>query len=247
MSLFLKTATLVLAPAVIIQGLKVKKNTPRLAEPAGLRSGRLGSGTALSVLIIGDSAAAGVGVESQSDALSGALANILQQDFELEWLLHAKTGDCSTRITQQVQQLETQSFDVVITSVGVNDVTKFKSAKKWIQQQKTLYALIQNKSNPKLIIAAGVPPMQLFPALPNPLAWLFGQYAKAMNHELEQFVQTQPNMYWIKYDLQKFQQLNLEMARDGFHPSKEIYQLWAEQLAEQIRTRFLTAKFKEQN
>lgn len=30
-------------------------------------------------------------------------------------------------------------------------------------------------------------------------------------------------MQWIEYDLKKYQSLNLEMAADGFHPSKEIY------------------------
>jgi lysophospholipase L1-like esterase len=28
------------------------------------------------------------------------------------------------------------------------------------------------------------------------------------------------------------------MAADGFHPSKEIYALWAEQIAEKIRKMF---------
>ena len=80
--------------------------------------------------------------------------------------------------------------------------------------------------------------MDLFPALPNPLAWLFGQYAKKMNQALGQFVQKQQNMQWIEYDLVRFKTLNLEMAVDGFHPSKEIYALWAEQVAEKIRKMF---------
>lgn len=239
MSLFLKVATVFLVPALIIQGYRVKKNTPRLHEPDGLRAGKLGNGKPLSILIIGDSAAAGVGVDHQSDALSGALTKILQKDFEIDWKLHAKTGDCTIKIIKNIEQIDAQQYDVVISSVGVNDVTQLKSADKWISQQVDLYRLVQQKFEPKLIIATGVPPMQLFPALPNPLAWLFGQYAKAMNQKLASYVLNQANMHWIEYDLVKFQKLNLEMARDGFHPSKEIYQLWAEQLAEYIRQKFL--------
>ena len=32
--------------------------------------------------------------------------------------------------------------------------------------------------------------------------------------------------------------LNLEMAADGFHPSKEIYQIWAQEAAAKIRRKF---------
>jgi len=78
----------------------------------------------------------------------------------------------------------------------------------------------------------------MFPALPNPLAWLFGQYAKGMNKNLAKFVQQQTNMQWIEYDLQRFKTLNLEMAKDGFHPSKEIYTLWGQQIADKIRQMF---------
>ncbi len=131
-----------------------------------------------------------------------------------------------------------QHFDVVITSVGVNDITQLISPQNWIKQQHELYHEINQKFSPDLVIASGVPPMNLFPALPNPLAWLFGQYAKKMNQALGDFIQKRQNMQWIEYDLVHFQSLNLQMATDGFHPSKEIYALWGNQIAEKIRQIF---------
>lgn len=74
--MFLKAATITLIPALIIQGKKVKKNTPRLPEPEGVREGITGQGKKLSILILGDSAAAGVGVKTQEDALLGCSAYI---------------------------------------------------------------------------------------------------------------------------------------------------------------------------
>ncbi|MNW01154.1 hypothetical protein D3C71_1967510 [compost metagenome] len=59
-----------------------------------------------------------------------------------------------------------------------------------------------------------------------------------MNLELGQFVAQQNQMEWIEYDLKKFLALNLVMAEDGFHPSKEIYQYWSKQVAEKIRQSF---------
>lgn len=236
--MLLKAATIALIPALVIQGNRVKKNTLRLPEPEGAREGQTGTGNKLSLLILGDSAAAGVGVEHQDDALLGAILHELKNNFEIEWKLQAKTGDTSSKVIRALDQIEVQHYDVIITSVGVNDVTKLMPAEAWIQKQEQLYSKIQQKFSPKLIIAAGVPPMNMFPALPNPLAWLFGQYAKQMNQQLEKFVNQQVNMQWIEYDIEKYRAMNLQMAADGFHPSKEVYTLWGQEVAGKIRKTF---------
>ena len=234
----LKIYTLALILVILFQGYAVKKNTPRLAEPEGERIGQKGVGKSLALLILGDSAAAGVGVNVQDDALLGAILKELSSEFSIQFYLHATTGFTTDQVIQSIQTLETQHFDVIITSVGVNDITKFTSPQAWIAKQKQLYQILKHKFSPQLTIASGVPPMDQFPALPNPLAWLFGQYAKAMNLELGQFVAQQKQMEWIEYDLKKFLALNLAMAKDGFHPSKEIYQYWGKQVAEKIRQSF---------
>lgn len=236
--MLLKAATIALIPALVIQGNRVKKNTLKLPEPQGKHEGRTGTGKKLSLLILGDSAAAGVGVEHQDDALLGAILHELKNDFEIDWKLQAKTGDTSSKVIRALDQMEVQHYDVIITSVGVNDVTKLMSADIWIQKQEQLYSKIQQKFSPKLIIAAGVPPMNMFPALPNPLAWLFGQYAKQMNQQLENFVNQQVNMQWIEYNIEKYRAMNLQMAADGFHPSKEVYTLWGQEVAGKIRQTF---------
>ncbi|MFH7766173.1 SGNH/GDSL hydrolase family protein [Acinetobacter sp. BSP-28] len=236
--MLLKISTIILIPSLIIQGNAVKKNTLRLAEPEGQRQGTVGTGKMLSVLILGDSAAAGVGVVTQEDALLGAVLQQLKDGYEISYQLEATTGHTSRQVIQTVKNMPNQHFDVVITSVGVNDITKLMQPKDWIQKQQQLYAEINQKFTPELIIASGVPPMNMFPALPNPLAWLFGQYAKGMNKNLTKFVRQNGNMQWIEYDLQRFKSLNLEMAKDGFHPSKEIYTLWGEQVADKIRQMF---------
>src|SRR5690606_10937431 len=236
--MLLKAATIALIPALVIQGNRVKKNTLKLPEPQGKRQGRTGIGKKLSLLILGDSAAAGVGVEHQDDALLGAILHELKNDFEIDWKLQAKTGDTSSKVIHALDQIEVQHYDVIVTSVGVNDVTKLIPVEVWIQKQEQLYSKIQQKFSLKLIIAPGVPPMNMFPALPNPLAWLFGQYAKQMNQQLENFVNQQVNMQWIEYDIEKYRAMNLQMAADGFHPSKEVYTLWGQEVAGKIRKTF---------
>ena len=236
--MWLKLSTLALLPVLFIQGTKVRKNTPHLMEASGEREGLIGQGKPLSLLILGDSAAAGVGVETQQDALSGAIISELKNEYILQWKLHAKTGDTTKQVYQALQQLEQRKYDVVVTSIGVNDVTKLTSAKSWIKQQKQLFTQIQNHFQPKLIIVSGVPPMQHFPALPDPLAWLFGKYAAQMNQALQQWLAPQSQFRFIQYDIENFQAMNLPMASDGFHPSKEIYAIWGQQVAALVRQTF---------
>src|SRR5674476_203075 len=86
-----KLTAISLAPLLILQGLYVRRVTPKLPEPLGKRSGVHGTGPPLRLLILGDSAAAGVGVSTQSQALSGQLVTLLGAEFQVFWKLIAQT------------------------------------------------------------------------------------------------------------------------------------------------------------
>ncbi|GAA0316325.1 hypothetical protein [Psychrobacter aestuarii] len=75
---------LLFAPLYLYQGRKVKRSTLRLPEPIGARCGQMdfahgGNAQAtqrqqtLRLMIVGDSAVAGVGSDTQQDALVGQL------------------------------------------------------------------------------------------------------------------------------------------------------------------------------
>lgn len=236
--MWLKISTLFLLPVIVAQGVIVKQRTPKLLEPIGERQGVVGFGRPLSLLILGDSAAAGVGVEYQHQALSGVLLSQLMNEYQLTWALHAKTGDNTRQVIYSINTLEPQVYDVIVTSIGVNDVTKLTSTRLWIKQQKQLFTELRKKFDPKLIIVTGVPPMQHFPALPHPLAWIFGKHAQQMNKKLQGYLSTELIFKFIEFDLEHFQEMNLPMAIDGFHPSKEIYEIWGKQVASLVREFF---------
>ncbi|KKC45710.1 lipase, partial [Acinetobacter sp. V2] len=66
----------------------------------------------------------------------------------------------------------------------------------------------------------------------------FGKYAEQMNQVLYKWVEAQNQFRFIQYDIESFQALNLPMASDGFHPSKEIYAIWGQQVAALVRQSF---------
>ncbi len=231
--MLIKIATLLLGPLLVLQGKHVRKTTPVLPEAAGERDALCGEGERLRLLIIGDSAAAGVGAEYQHQALSGQLAGLLQERYELQWKLLAKTGATTLSTLKMVQKLEPDSYDVVILSLGVNDVTAMVGAELLRQQQEQLRHKVKSLYNPDLMIVCGVPPMHLFPALPQPLRWYLGKKAQLMSAALEAEIEQDPAVLFVPLDFATDPSM---MAVDGFHPGPAAYSIWASNLNELIQS-----------
>ena len=112
-----------LAPVYLYQGHKIKRDTVRLPEPNGERHGQVQlnnspitskgkSNNILNLMVVGDSAAAGVGSQTQQEALVGHLIPILteqaaiQSAFDtLNWSLQATTGYTSFDILRRLYVL----------------------------------------------------------------------------------------------------------------------------------------------
>ncbi|PKN18729.1 MAG: lipase [Deltaproteobacteria bacterium HGW-Deltaproteobacteria-6] len=229
-----KLGAIGLAPLLIVQALYVRAVTPRLPEPSGDRSGIHGSGPLFNLLILGDSAAAGVGVSTQSEALSGQLVSALGGDFRVSWKLIAQTGRRAKDIVAELERLSPETFDVVVTSIGVNDVTHGTDAEKWINQQARIVELLQSKFHAQHIILSSVPPMHLFPALPQPLRWYLGTRARRFNRALEKLAMVHERCEFVMID---FPLDTATMAADGFHPGIPAYSIWAMHIASIIRSR----------
>jgi lysophospholipase L1-like esterase len=220
-----------LAPLLLLQGLYVRKVTPRLPEPTGARSGEIGQGRNLRLLILGDSAAAGVGAETQTQALSGQLIQKLSGSYRITWQLWAANGRNSAQSLQILEQAPAESFDAVLISLGVNDVTGGISVDTWRNQQLQLVEALRGKFRAQRILFTALPPMHHFPALPQPLRWVLGARAKKFNQTLRAFVATRSDCRLLHFDAPMQPDF---MATDGFHPSSVTYGLWAEQAARSI-------------
>lgn len=222
---------LVFAPIIIAQGKYVKRVTPKLPEAAGLRSGQVGQGDTLKLLIVGDSAAAGVGVTNQDQALSGFLVKTLSQSYQVDWRLLAKSGITTAQTKQMILAEPKEQFDVIVTSLGVNDVTQNLSASVWLTQQQELISLLRAQFNCSKILITKVPPMHQFPALPQPLRKYLGGKALQFNRHLAEWVATQDDCQIIEIDGSLEPE---DMASDGFHPGPIVYRHWAETVANYI-------------
>ena len=252
-----------LAPVYLYQGRKIKRDTVRLPEPNGERHGRFQLNTAikspkdvhkqiLNLIIVGDSAAAGVGSETQQEAFVGNLIPILtkqpaiQNQFDmLNWSLQATAGHTSFDILRRLYVLPapSQPVDVMVLSVGVNDTTSKVSVDKWQQQIESIIAIAQRKFGVKELVFLSLPPMAQMPAIPAPLNNFVGAKASILDKILQQVCAANDRVTYMATDFPRMIaehangapiDIKVMFASDGFHPSSLMYGYWAQQLSELI-------------
>ena len=257
-----------LAPVYLYQGRRIKRDTVRLPEPHGERHGHVqlnhsantlsantqkdGVRKMLNIMVVGDSAAAGVGSQTQQEALVGKLIPALQQQSaihtqfdELTWSLQATTGHTSFDILRRLYILPTpsQAVDVMVLSVGVNDTTANVSARKWQQQIEEIIAIAQRKFGVRELIFSSLPPMAQMPAIPTPLNNFIGAKASTLDSILQQVCTEHDSVTYMETDFPRMIEehfngkpidIAVMFASDGFHPSSLMYGYWAQQLSELI-------------
>ncbi|TKB48481.1 SGNH/GDSL hydrolase family protein [Ferrimonas sediminicola] len=231
---YLLTSVL-LWPLLLYQGIRVRRTTVRLPQASGRRHGQAGQGPRLRVLVLGDSAAAGVGVEHQQQALSGQLAEALQPRFSVQWRLVARSGLTTAKMLRYLSKRKAEPFDVVVISLGVNDVTRGVAAGSWLDQQRQLIALLREKYGCRHVVAAAIPPIGQFPALPQPLRWTLGRHASKLDRHARRWMAEQPDCDRVEFGSLDDPSM---MAADGFHPGAPIYRLWAQEVARCIERRW---------
>lgn len=224
-------------PVLVTQGPFIKWRTPRLQEPKGPRSGVIGpdagfDGPDLRVLIVGDSSAAGVGVSTQSQALSGRLAFGLAPYARLDWELVARCGDTTPMALARVRAAQPRRADVAVVALGVNDIMRGTTLHRWLDQTTQLLDHLTRTVGIEHVYLSGLPAVSQFPRLPNPLRWTMGHQAERYDRGLRGLVATRADTTLIPADL-ALDETN--MAQDGFHPGPKVYAAWADMIVARIR------------
>ena len=223
--------TIALAPVIVPQGIWTNLRVPTLPEPPGARQGKAGEGPRLRPLIVGDSAAAGVGVSRQEDALLGQVVSRLSNRYRVEFDLQAKTGFTTADILRRLDDMPPRDYDVALTSLGVNDVLALTARATWLERQRQLRQLLRDKFAVRFTGASGLPPIHSFPALPQPLRLHLGNRATEFNTAIAEAVDGEPDVRLINL---RFEADADMMASDSFHPGAPIYSEWAERAVRSI-------------
>lgn len=223
-----------LIPLTALQGLWLRHTATRLPEATGARTGVSGDGKPLRLLALGDSIIAGVGIGSMEHSLPVQFANALAtvRKCSVQWRVMGANGADISDLRHSIKLLSHQPHvDVILISIGVNDVTGLSSTRRWRFQVNQLVSDLVEKWPQARVIFLGLPPMERFPLPPQPLRFALGQRAATLDAITAGIISKQARMLHIPTDISPLQQ---EFCEDGFHPSAESCANWSLVLAQRF-------------
>ena len=218
---------LALAPLLFPQSRVLLSHLPALPEATGLRYGKIAGPDPMRLLVFGDSTAAGVGAKTQSDALAGVLSRELNERFDrgVEWQVHARSGVTSGELRSFFLPVATtEDYDVIFLTIGVNDVLHLRRKGQFAHDLTEILDALRAASPEAWIIVPGVPRMERFDSLPDPLSSILGARAHRINRGARQVIEGRYKVVHTKpwpIGTPGF------FAKDDFHPSSTGYAVWA--------------------
>lgn len=225
---------LALGPVLYAQARRLRQTALELPEPHGPREGVVGRGAlALRLLVAGDSSAAGVGALTQDEALAMPLARQLAErlDGRVRWQLVAETGLTSAGVLHKLMHGHVHEADVAVIVCGVNDITKEQGLPFALRKRQHIVDWLRAHGGVRQVLFPALPEMELFPAVPQPLAFYAGQAARRNNRAQARWAASQSAVTHVSMDGVTHRDL---FCRDGFHPAPPLYARVAQRLAEAI-------------
>ncbi|MFN7220970.1 MAG: SGNH/GDSL hydrolase family protein [Burkholderiales bacterium] len=236
----------VLAPVLLAQARRLRRRALDLPEPEGPRSGvaKFASGTQsaetpLTLLIAGDSSAAGVGAPTQEAALAPQLAAALAARVrrDVAWHLYAHTGLTSAGVLNLLKESTLPPADLGVIIVGVNDIANDVAVGHALRVRNRIVRLLQTRTGVGHILFPGLPAVERFPLLPQPLAWYGGAEARRNNQLQSRWARHRKRAGLVSHvPMDGFTHPQL-MAEDGYHPSPVLYAMVAAHLADHLSLR----------
>jgi lysophospholipase L1-like esterase len=209
-----------LFPVLLSQAFALRRHALTLLPAAGPTRGRIGRGEPLRLLAIGDSIIAGVGarriehstVMHAARFMSGRLAR------EIHWHASGMIGAGARRVRcEAVPMLPEQPFDVILVSVGVNDVLRLERSGRFRRQLLKLIRELKRHSPHAVIGYLGLPPLDRFPKLRRPLRWMVGQRIRRFDTIAREAIARVPNAFHIPVSFSPRPRM---FSDDGLHPSE---------------------------
>jgi lysophospholipase L1-like esterase len=223
-----------LLPVMLVQGYWLRRTAPRLPDAAGPLAGTVaGEGEPLRLIALGESTVAGMGARTHETALAGQLALAVQRATRrsVQWEVVARSGiNARQSLVELVPRLAGRRADVVMIALGVNDSIELHTARRWTADIETLIDEIRAEVGEALVLLSGVPPLEHFPALPQPLRFALGARSAALGRASLEVVKKLGRVVYVPFQIDQ-QRCREFFCADGFHPSELGYSEWAAQLA----------------
>lgn len=227
-----------LLPVAALQGVRVKARTEVLPAASGPLAGvaeppEAEPGAQLRVGVLGESTAAGCGVDSHEEGFTGSFARTLAERRKRRvcWEVVGQYGATSRRIRHKLLPELGTGFDVAVLLAGVNDVLTRRSAAQWREDLEAIVTELAARA--ERVAVTGIPPFNAFPSLPTTLGRFLAEHAAVLDEVSRTVCADIPAAVWVGADAVLPMGPDF-FARDGFHPSALGYRRLAEAVAARV-------------
>ncbi|WP_213815386.1 SGNH/GDSL hydrolase family protein [Glaciihabitans sp. dw_435] len=222
------------APVLLAQARRMRRVIPRLPDAAQPWTGASATDapasskvTPLRILVLGDSTAAGVGADTQDDALPGHLARALTADSgrPYTWRAIGENGATSWDIAHRfIGPATLDRYDFIFLSIGANDALGLRTRGAFRRDIRTILRRLRAASPTATILVSSLPAFFRFEALPDPLRRTLYLHSMSLENAARAVVEQEPGVRMSPppppYTAGFF-------ASDRFHPSSSGYRDWA--------------------
>jgi lysophospholipase L1-like esterase len=221
---------ILLSPILIAQGKALRKRHPRLPNAPLPWSGRIDGPQPLSLLALGDSTIAGVGVD---DSMQGLVAHLARGIYRrtargITWASYGQRGATVRKVAEEyllTALQKTSKADVIMLSAGANDAISLRPVSE-VEEHMMGTILALHSHHPHAVVrVSSHPPVHLFGAIPQPLRGIMAGHAQMIERRMRPLIERIPYAMMSppppEYPKDFF-------ATDSFHPSAKGYSVWAE-------------------
>ncbi len=227
-----------LGAAVLAVEVQLARTQRRLAASAPLALdtaiGGSGPGAQRRMLWLGDSTAAGVGADRPEDALPRQVAARLGRPVQLT-VLAISGAQVEDVVEKQLPRVASLDPDVVVLSVGANDVVHLASKDSFTRRYRRL--LDELGSTP--VIALGVPDMGAAPRFAQPLRAIAGWRGRVLDGRIRHEVARRDRTRYVDIAGRTGPAMRRDpdryFAPDRYHPNGAGYGLWADAVSDVAR------------
>ena len=224
-------------PWLLPQAIWVRRRTPRFRGPPGELRGQFGEQPSQRVVGVGDSIIAGVGANSIGETITSQLALHWHEatGTSVAWTACGKIGARSARIRSLADSFEADDrVALVLISAGVNDITGLTPTSQWLADLDALVSALRRRFPNSRLALLGIPPLDVFPALPVPLRQVLGWRASHYDRAARRYCDSNAGLYYVPIDSRPRPD---EFSSDGFHPSVTSYAILAREIVRICRDR----------
>lgn len=217
------------APVILRQGRRLRRETPRLPDAPAPWEGASGDGDRpLHLLVLGDSTAAGVGVDHAELGLAGRLAEALsaRTGRPVQWRARGRNGATARDILRDhLDEALDARVDVLFLTIGANDALALRSARAFERDVRRILDRTRRAHPHAVVLMSSLPAFFRFRLLPEPLRGTLYRHSQALESAARALVGRTDRAHMSPppppYSEGFF-------ASDDFHPSALGYRDWAD-------------------